>query len=236
MKLLTPFILVLLMQGCGGGNTPDTDGVTTTDFDYIDYFGGKQNSHGNLFTNGKIVSWWRINSLSANSMSICWKDSTTEYFHWDDEKIYQTGWKDQYEYKIETTKTVLTENGISTIISTSGPQIYAFRRKNNAYTLETEGIIYQLGSMISIPYRHFQFYGQVYTKNNGFMNNRQVVPMREVWEDTNNSSNVMTLTLDRTITYALNIGPAYTIEQVFPYAWSSAISSIGDANEHPCRY
>lgn len=205
-------------------------------FDYIDYFGGKKNAHGRLLSGGVEASWWKINTLTPNSMSICWKNSSIEFFNWTNDIIYQTGWKDQYEYRLEVSKVTLTENGSSTVIATSGPQIYAFRRKTNAYTLETEGTIYQLGTAVAIPYRHVQFYGEPRAEDNGLMSTRQVVPMRETWEDANGTGGIMTLKLDRTVTYALDTGPAYSIQQTYPSLWSAALSEIGDGSAYTCPY
>jgi hypothetical protein len=228
--IATLLLSVAAVSGCGGGTSqPEVR------FDYVDYFGGKQDAHGKLLSSEVEASWWRINALTANSMSICWKNATTEYFNWDDEKIYQTGWKDDYEYRLESTKVTLTENGVPSVIARSGPQIYAFRRKTNAYTLETEGVIYQLGTPITIPYRHVQLYGEVYTENNGFLGNRRVVPMRETWEDTIGTGGVMTLKLERTVTYALNVGPAHVITQTLPNPWSATLSEIGNGSAYTCK-
>lgn len=222
--------------GCGGRNDSAVPPAPPVSFDYVDYFGGKRNAHGTIFSEGVEASWWKINRLSASSMSICWKGSSTEFFNWDDTKIYQTGWRDTYEYRLEVTKVTLTENGIATTIATGGPQIYAFRRKRSAYTLVTEGIIVQVGTSVAIPYRHVQHYGAPYTENNIALGPREVVPMRETWEDANGTGGVLVLRLDRTVTYALDTGPAFSIQQTFPAPWQATMAAVGDGSGYTCPY
>lgn len=204
-------------------------------FDYLAFFGGKETAHGVLMSGGAEASRWRINALSQNSMSICWKNGSTEFFNWDDSKIYQTGWKDSSEYSLAVTKVTLTENGTSSVIATSGPQIYAMRRKNTPYTLTTEGTIIQAGTGVTIQYIHTQEYGAPRVEDNSYLGPRQAVPMRETWAD-NNGGGPVALKLDRVVTYARDTGPAYTISQTHPSFWRAETSEVGDGSGYACPY
>ena len=192
-------------------------------FDFIDYFGGKKSASGIVFAGGAEASRWNLVNLTPNSAKNQWGGSTgsDEHWVWDDQYLYNPGWwGNGTYYQNVTTRTVLTMNGVETVLATSGPQIYALRKSNTSYKLVSDLVITEQSSGIVIHARHTQWFSPSYLSNNGYMT-VQAVAMRETWEDDN--QHPFALQLDRTVEYGRGVGPAYRVTQTFPTPWSAAL-------------
>lgn len=191
---------------------------------------------GQIWASGKVASQFQWVPRSATEADVYygdpenWPPEYRERFVRDGDWVMLHGWwGNGTYYEVSVGKEELCDRDCEscTTIATSGPQHYAkWSIPAQPYCLRAEGVITEQSSGKTLRFGHTQWYGAPAPCANSYFSGQRCISQREVWWDDN--ATPYQRKLDRRQQLAKNLGPGFTIDQVFPASWKAELRHYSD--------